>query len=96
MKQIIFFIVCISLIPVAFADVNTPNANAQLLQAVKDGNLPAVKTALSKGAFPNAKDEGGEPALVLAAANSHTEVVKFLLKKGADVNVKTTTYGQLL
>jgi ankyrin repeat protein len=29
----------------------------------------------------------------MAAQNGHTEVVKFLLKKGADVNVKTTDNG---
>jgi len=29
MKRILFFIVCVSLIPVAFADVNTPDANAK-------------------------------------------------------------------
>ena len=87
MKRILFSIVCISLIPTVFADVNTPDKNAQLIQAAKDGNLLAVKTALSEGAAPNAKDEGGVPALVWAANNGRTEVVKLLLEKSVDVKI---------
>ena len=93
MKRIMFSIVCISLISVAFAKADVSDKNAQLIQAAKDGNLLAVKTALSEGAAPNAKDEGGVPVLMWAANNGHTEVVKLLLEKDADVNVKETTTG---
>ena len=88
MKRILFSIVCISLLLTGCAD-----KNAQLIQAAKNGNLPAVKTALAKGAAPNAKDKGGVPVLMWAAQNGHTEVVKLLLENGADVNVKRTNTG---
>lgn len=39
MKRILFSIMCISLIPAAFADMNTPDVNAQLIQAAN----PSVK-----------------------------------------------------
>ena len=75
MKQVIFFIVCVSLIPAAFADVNTPNANAQLLQAAKDSNLPAVQKSLASGADINARNDNGATALILAAEKGYTEIV---------------------
>jgi thiol-disulfide isomerase/thioredoxin len=39
MKQILFFIVCISLTPAIFAETAMPDKNIQLLQAAKDSNL---------------------------------------------------------
>jgi len=39
MKRALFSIVCISLIPAAFADVNAPDKNAQLIQAETSGEL---------------------------------------------------------
>ena len=63
--------------------------NAQLIQAAKDGNLPAVQTALSEGAEVNARDttHGGTP-LIWTSYNSHAEVIKLLLEKGAEINAK--------
>ena len=78
MKQVIFFIVCVSLIPAAFADVNTPNANAQLLQAAKDSNLPTVKTEKKEDKFP----------LSDAINHDNTEKVKELIAKGYNVNTR--------
>jgi serine/threonine-protein phosphatase 6 regulatory ankyrin repeat subunit B len=93
MKRILFFIVCLFLTSAAFADVNTPDANAQLLQAAEDGNFPAVESALLEGAQINAKPTGNNAtALIAASVNSHTKIVKLLLKNGADVNMKGT-YG---
>jgi len=74
------------------------NANedkdAQLLQAAKYGNLPAVQALLANGADVNAKETTyGATALIIASQNGHTEIVKLLLEKGADVNAKVTTYG---
>jgi ankyrin repeat protein len=65
-----------------------------LIQAAKDGNLPAVETALSEGADVNVKNtDTGTTALWMASQNGHTEVVKLLLEKGANVNMNDTTYG---
>ena len=72
--------------------------NAQLIQAALKGNLPDVQIALTNGADINAtgvsndlnygSDIKGVTALMVASWNGHTEVVKLLLDKGADVNVK--------
>jgi len=82
---------CICLASTAFADVNTPDKNAQLFQAAKDGNFSAVQTALADGADVNVKKiTDGVTALMMASQNGHTEVVKLLLEKGADINVKAS------
>ncbi len=48
---------------------------------------------LDKGADVNAKFRYGATALFKAAERGHTEVVKLLIERGADVNVKDTFYG---
>ncbi|MDD5326918.1 MAG: ankyrin repeat domain-containing protein [Phycisphaerae bacterium] len=71
MKRIPFFLMCVSLIPTAFADINTPDKDAQLTGAAKstdantesfalhkaayEGNLEEVKALIAKGADVNAK-----------------------------------------
>ena len=67
--------------------------NEKIITAVKDGNLTSMQKLLSGGADPNARDEIGEPILLLGAYNGNTEVVKLLLEKGADVNVKRADDG---
>ncbi|CAN1211166.1 ankyrin repeat domain-containing protein [Tumidithrix helvetica PCC 7403] len=57
-----------------------------LLQAIRVGDLASVKMALSAKANPNAPDENGETALMIAASNNHIEIVKLLLTYGANVN----------
>jgi ankyrin repeat protein len=47
-----------------------PAGTSALLQAVKDGDLSALKTALGAGASGDGKDEEGTPALVLAARSA--------------------------
>jgi len=91
MKRILFSIVCISLIPTAFADVNTPNKNSQLIQAAYDGDLQTVQTLLADGAEVNARNNRGVTALIMAAMEGHTEVAKLLLEKGADINAKSNS-----
>jgi ankyrin repeat protein len=81
MKRILFLVTCISLIPAAFAETNTPDKNSQLLEAAKEGNLAAVQTLLANGADANAKDFIGETALIGAVERYHIGVVKFLLER---------------
>ena len=58
-----------------------------LAEAAGSGKVEAVKTLLAEGVSPNAKDEDGYPALVLAVKlDGGIEVVRMLLAKGADVN----------
>lgn len=67
--------------------------NDQFWEAVRKGDLPAVTAFLDKGADVNAKFRYGATALFKAAERGHTDVVKLLLARGADVTVKDTYYG---
>jgi hypothetical protein len=61
------------------------------------GDVVAIKLFLASGMSPNVtikrkigdKELGGYTALMSASENNHAEVVKELLKAGADVNAKT-------
>jgi ankyrin repeat protein len=50
-----------------------------------------VEFLLEKGANPNATDESQWTPLLSAASAGHTEVVKLLLLKNADVNAVNDT-----
>jgi ankyrin repeat protein len=64
--------------------------NDHLLQAASEGNLREVRVALKFGSFLNARDKGSKTPLMLACINNHYEVVKELLNKGADYDLKTS------
>jgi hypothetical protein len=66
--------------------------NQDLLDAARDGDLPAVKGLLEKGAAIETKTSYGQTPLYLAAMNGHREVVKLLLDKGASTDVRDTFY----
>src|SRR3989344_905148 len=66
-------------------------SNLPLDQAARDGNLPEVKRLLEKGENPNDLNKWGTTALTGAStykADSapHTEIVRYLVTHGADVN----------
>jgi ankyrin repeat protein len=67
--------------------------NDQFWEAVRKGDVAAVTAFLDKGVDVNAKFRYGQTALFKAAERGHTEVVKLLLARGADVTVKDTFYG---
>lgn len=71
--------------------VYNPNSDGNLLMIVaKNGNLEMVKLLIEKGFPVNAKTQDGSTALISAItnySNSKFEVVKFLLKSGANPNV---------
>ena len=68
------------------------DANEDLLAASRAGNLAAVQAALEKGAGIETKTAYGQTPLYLAAMSGHEEVVRFLLGKGAAVDVTDTFY----
>lgn len=68
----------------------------KLLDAAECGNLDDVKLHLSRGADVNGKygdKEQTETALTLAMYRGHFDIAKYLVEKGADVNIWGTKYG---
>ncbi len=65
-----------------------PQANRALLEAAKDGNIAAVKQAITDGANVNTKDADAWTPLFFATGLRHKELVALLIAKGADVNAK--------
>ena len=61
-------------------------ADAALLRAVADSQVASVKALLAQGALVNAADTWGTTPLLAAARAGDLEVVRLLLKAGADVN----------
>ncbi|MEK6334712.1 MAG: ankyrin repeat domain-containing protein [Acidobacteriota bacterium] len=79
--------------PTVFAQDAKQKLNDEFWEAVRKGDLAAVTALLDKGADVNAKFRYGSTALFKAAERGHTEIVKLLLARGADVTVKDTFYG---
>lgn len=58
----------------------------QFFQAVQYGDIPELEKILKTGVDINARHTFGWTALHVAAINNNIDVIKLLLKKGADVN----------
>ena len=56
-------------------------------QAVKRGDLKAVRAQLAAGTDPDARDRYGQTGLMLAAYGGHGDVVEALIKAGARLDV---------
>ena len=65
-----------------------------LTQAVKEKDLETIELLIKKGVDVNSKDKSGKTPLYWAAEYGRTNVVKLLLKAGADVNA-TVSDGPL-
>ncbi|MCY4404573.1 MAG: ankyrin repeat domain-containing protein [Candidatus Poribacteria bacterium] len=53
------------------------------------GDLKMVKKAITEGMDVNAKNpQSGNPMLLTAALMGHTEIITYLLEKGADINTR--------
>jgi hypothetical protein len=63
-----------------------------LLAAARKGDLASVKALCEKGAAIEAKTPYGQTPLYLAAMNGHDEVVRFLIEKGANTDLKDSFY----
>jgi ankyrin repeat protein len=94
MKRLMLFMVCIFLIPAIFAEAGIADSNTPLIQAAENANLHDLQTALTDGANVNTRNDKNATALMLASMGGYTEIVKLLLNKGADVNVKEPTNGR--
>jgi len=71
---------------------------SDLLEAASKGNVDEVQKLLkggwfTKGVNPNVMDSEWQTPLHKAASNGHAEVVRLLVKAGAQVNAQTHTSG---
>ena len=60
--------------------VGCGNSDGALIQAVKDGNVEAVKQHLTAGTEVDAKNEWRATALLKAAREGHKEISELLIK----------------
>ncbi len=72
--------------------------NKLLIDAVKSGNVDALKNLFSKASTPNIikananfKDATGTPAIIIAIERGDTEIVNQLILQGADPNIKDSS-----
>ena len=56
--------------------------NEQLFAAIESGKVEEVAMLLKNGASVNANDSQGRTALMVAAQNGYTGIVKLLLRRG--------------
>ena len=71
---------------VGCGESNNTESDDALRDAVKAGNIKAVKQHLDAGADVNAKNQLGRTSLHAAAYRGHTVVVELLVANDADVN----------
>jgi ankyrin repeat protein len=64
----------------------------ELLRAVRQGDLAAVRALLDAGVSANTKYRYDRTALSFAADRGHLEVARLLLERGADVDARDTFY----
>ncbi len=55
-------------------------------QAVRKGDFERVRTLIEAGAEVNAKDQHGQTALMIAAAEGQTDIATLLVHSGAELN----------
>ena len=61
----------------------SPCLSAEINDAARRGDLPAVSKLLDQGVAPDAKDETGETPLLSASLGGHADVVAILDERGA-------------
>ena len=74
---------------VMFCSIGFAQDGSKLIEAVMYQDLDAVKTAISQGTDINYQDPtSGSTALILAANYGFVDIAKFLIEKGADVDLQ--------
>lgn len=63
------------------------STDAELLQAVRRGDVAGTKDTLARGANADARDSSGRTALALAVISDFVDIAKVLVERGASPNV---------
>ncbi|ABO47545.1 MULTISPECIES: glutaminase A [Francisella] len=77
---------CDKINPVENRMVVESNLTFELIWAASAGDLSEIKRAVALGVDINKGDYDKRTALHLAAAEGHEDIVKYLIRKGADIN----------
>ena len=68
-----------------------------LIPAVKRGDIVRVRELLDSGEDPNTREHyTNRTALMIASEYGHTEIVRLLLDRGADINSQNDSYTALI
>lgn len=63
----------------------------QFIQAVIDGDLNTIRAIVDAGGnINNYRTQYGNTGLSLAILNRHEDIVKYLVRQGADINIRDT------
>jgi ankyrin repeat protein len=69
--------------------VETQSSQSNLWTAAGEGDLDRVKHLIEvEGTSPNAKDQNGYTAIHAAVSWAHPTLLRYLLSKGGDINIK--------
>jgi len=71
-----------------FANVSPSDNNAELLEAVKKGDLEKINQFLLRGANINYQDSEGKTPLIHSILSGYKEITQSILLKGANINTK--------
>ena len=69
---------------------------AALIEAARQGDMAAARTALENGADVNTHDAGGRTPLIWAELAHSPQIVRMLVDRGADVKVRDSRGGTAL
>ncbi len=69
--------------------IQLSSVSMELISAAGSGDDYRVKGLLAQGADPNARNDNGHTALMIASVNGHLGVVHSLLRAGADMNLES-------
>ncbi|CAM9631266.1 unnamed protein product, partial [Pylaiella littoralis] len=69
-------------------EVEEEEKKAKAVIAAKTGNLPDLEGLLYENVPPDTKDSNGNSLLLLAAQQGNKRIMKFLLRKGATMNLQ--------
>jgi ankyrin repeat protein len=73
------------------------DADRELIDGARLGDVARIKIALLQGASVEAKDECGNPAIIVAAHNRHLDVIKYMIGTHCfDLNVKSYSGESLI